>query len=197
MGLQYFIYPKASHFLFNVTKCLKYVDWIHKDCVSQPWNNCILLCQAEFAYKNSVTTARILAYDFCYTNSSFKTERHIFSCIQLQVQVRTVCGFFFTICPFIVTFTLDSWKQHFPATSYSEFMSCISQAAAWTSARMESQLSVAFHCDPSAPENIWDRIQILGYWISGKVPLYWYQTRGVTWFSNGFLEVFWILLMWC
>lgn len=106
-------------------------------------------------------------------------------------------GFFFTICPFIVTFTLDSWKQHFPATSYSEFMSCISQAAAWTSARMESQLSVAFHCDPSAPENIWDRIQILGYWISGKVPLYWYQTRGVTWFSNGFLEVFWILLMWC
>lgn len=99
MGLQYFIYPKASHFLFNVTKCLKRVDWIHKDCVSQPWKNCILLCQAEFAYKNSVTTATILAYDFCYTNSSFKIERHIFSCIQLQVQVRTVCGFFFYHMP--------------------------------------------------------------------------------------------------
>lgn len=42
----------------------------------------------------SVTSARILANDFCYRNNSFKTERHIFSCIQLQVQVRTVCDFF-------------------------------------------------------------------------------------------------------
>lgn len=146
----------------------------------------------------SVTTATILAYDFCYTNNYLKAERHIFSCISCRYRLEQSM-IFLTICPFIVTFTLDSWKQHFPATPYSEFMSYISQAAAWTSVRVGSQLSVAFHCGPSAAENIWNRFQTPGYWVSGKVSMYWCQIWGVVWLSNGFLEVFWIfyLVFWC
>lgn len=57
----------------------------------------------------AVTTG-ILAYDFYYRNNSFKTGRHIFFCIQLQVQVRTVCDFF-NHMPIHFDIRIGHWKM--------------------------------------------------------------------------------------